>query len=175
MNNIELLLLGKIIKTLGFQGELVIKIEKQFSKEIEKTESVFVVVQGIPVPFFISSINYVNPGTLHLQFQDYTSDSRIKEFIGCDVFISGQSTPVITDHSIPFFLTGYRLLNSAKQEIGTISKVESYPMQVMLVVESVTGEEILIPYNNDWIITTDKRKEILILDLPEGIDLVNLQ
>lgn len=174
MNNIELILLGKIIKTLGFQGELVIRIEKQFSKEIEKEELVFVMVEGIQVPFFINSINYVNSGTLHLQFQDYTSDSRVKEFVGCDVFIPGRSTPDITDNSIPGFLTGYRILNSDKQEIGTITKIVSYPMQVMLVVEPVTGEEILIPYNDDWIITTDDRKKLLILDLPEGIDLVNL-
>ena len=172
MDNIGLNLLGKIIKTHGYKGELVIRIEKKFSKDIEIEESVFIVVEGVPVPFFIKLINQVNSGTLHLQFHDYYSDSKVKEFIGCDILISGLNTSEVSDQSIPDFLTGYQLINADKQLIGAIARIVSYPMQVMLVVKSVKGEELLIPYNDDWIITIDKRKKLLILALPTGLDLL---
>ena len=168
----DFILLGKIIKTQNFDGALVISCESNLSDEIEDMESVFVEVDGILVPFFIKSL-VINTKLLTVVFDDYESKERVTEFIGCSVYTekkwAGESYQVI----LPEFLTGFNLIGSGDIIIGRILKVEAFPMQVMLTVEGVSGAEMLIPYHDDWVVNIDKKRMLVVLDLPDGILSVN--
>jgi ribosomal protein L35AE/L33A len=45
------ILLGKITKVHGFEGAVTIRLERSFSDNILKMESVFIETDGRPVPF----------------------------------------------------------------------------------------------------------------------------
>ena len=47
------ILLGRVTKTSGFEGAVVVRLERSFIENIPQIESVFVEIDGRPVPFFI--------------------------------------------------------------------------------------------------------------------------
>lgn len=170
----KLILLGRIIKAHGFNGAVVIALEGEISEKIKEMESVFVEIDGRPVPFFFEWVNDSSPNTLVAKFDYFDSDSSIAEFINCSVYTDKEILITYSDNSLPIFLTGYLLLDSDRREIGEIKKVLSFPMQVMLELRKGKSEDILIPYSEEMIIERDDINRLLILDLPEGIDSVNI-
>ena len=53
-------------------------------------------------------------------------------------------------------------------KIGAILRVEEFPQQEMAFVE-YKGQEVLIPMNDAFIVSIDKTKEEIIMNLPEGL------
>lgn len=171
MENDELILLGKITRSHGFDGTLVILLEKEVSEKTRELESVFVVVDGLPVPFFILSSS-LSGDLLFVRFDGYELKEKVTEFIGCMVMAeAGKVSPATA--TLPIYLNGYRVITGQGLIVGRVKKVASYPMQVMLVVEGEMGNELLIPLNEEWITGIDKKKKILEMDLPEGMTTLN--
>ena len=167
----ELILLGKITRTQGFDGTLVILLEKGLSERTGELESVFVIIDGLPVPFFISWLSR-SGDLLHVKFEGYELKEKVRDFTGCEVLAGKDKVTRLSD-TLPLYLEGFSLENSAGSKAGTILKVVSYPMQIMLVVEDLKGSELLVPLNEDWIINIDKKGKVIKMDLPEGMTSVN--
>lgn len=174
MQQDELILLGKIIKVHGFHGAVVIALENENSEDLIEMESVFVEIDGKPVPFFFEWAKDPGPDTLLAKFEYYDSDKSISEFVGCRVFTDIKTDVKKVDSDLPLFLTGYLLLDENKKEVGRIIKVVSFPMQVMLELHTHNSGDLLVPYNMDLVIETDKLKKTIRLKLPDGIDSINL-
>ena len=49
--------IGHLSKLHGFEGEAVMVADSLFPKNIDKTEWVFLKIDGLPVPFFVSNIH----------------------------------------------------------------------------------------------------------------------
>jgi len=169
----ELILLGKIIKIHGYKGALMIGLEEHFSEKINELEPVFVEVDGKPVPFFLEWIEYSGKEMFQVKFDDYNSRERVLEYVGCKVFIKGKYKRTENKSDLPVMLVSYTLVDKENTPLGKINKVLSYPMQVMLVINNERGEEVLIPYNINWVLENNKNKKILRMDLPEGIAEIN--
>ena len=76
------ILLGRIIKTSGYEGAVAVKLEKKFTENIPLMESVFLEIEGRPVPFFINGYEYSGTDILKLLFDGYKSIEKINEFVG---------------------------------------------------------------------------------------------
>lgn len=94
------ILLGRITKISGFEGAVTVKLEKIFIENIPDMESVFLEIEGRPVPFFITDINYNGGDVLRLQFKDYESEAKIGGFIGCRVFLTSAPSSQSAENSI---------------------------------------------------------------------------
>ncbi|MFO7853272.1 MAG: ribosome maturation factor RimM [Bacteroidota bacterium] len=164
----KFILLGKILKTHGYRGSVMMSLEDYVSEEISEKEWVFIEIEGKPVPFFVSSVKEHASGNIILKFDGYDSREVMTEFIGCRVFIAKDYAR--NEKGIPsqLILSGFKVFNRSKEYIGLVKKVMSLPMQYMLVLES-DDREVLIPLNPDWIIEIDQDKKNIILDLPPGI------
>ena len=80
------ILLGRIIKVSGYEGAVAVKLEKEFTENIPQMESVFLEIEGRPVPFFISDSEYSGADILKLKFEGYESvdkDQGIHQDAGC--------------------------------------------------------------------------------------------
>ncbi|MEZ5000777.1 MAG: ribosome maturation factor RimM [Bacteroidales bacterium] len=172
MESKNLILLGKIVRTHGYDGTLVISPARELSEDIEKMESVFVEADGLPVPFFISWSS-LSPASLLLRFDGYESKEKVSEFVGCRIFIEsrGQGKDIFT--TLSHSLVGYSVQTPSGESIGTIMAVYEYPMQVMLEVADTGGKEILVPLHEDLVVSTSSSKRVIVMDLPEGITGIN--
>jgi 16S rRNA processing protein RimM len=65
-------------------------------------------------------------------------------------------------------LTDYNVVDKTAGELGQITDLIESTEQALLQVDH-NGDEILIPFVEDFIVKIDKRKKILYLNLPEGL------
>jgi len=166
------ILLGRITKVYGFEGAVTIKLEKRFFENIPEMESVFLEIEGKPVPFFISVLEYPGADTLRLRFEGYESIEKAGEFVGSRVFLTTGEAGDKVDKDL-FNLKGYKVYGSGNEVIGTVIEIVENPGQLLINIKDRKGKEILIPLHEDFITGIDKRKKIIKMDLPEGLTEVN--
>ena len=166
------ILLGRITKVSGYEGTVNVRVEKIFFENIPFMESVFLEIEGKLVPFFVSELEYSGADILKLTFEGYESVDKIDEFTGCRIFLTtdildSDKTDDIKD------LVGYKVKVQDKRFLGLIKEVIPNSGQWLLSVLSEQDKEILIPFNDHFILGIDKKKKILTMDIPEGLTEIN--
>ena len=166
------ILLGRITKISGYEGAVAIRLEKIFTENIPKMESVFLEIEGRPVPFFISGMEYSGADILKLWFEDHDSNEKINEFIGCRIFLT---TGIFEEESgnDDQYLVGYAVYIQEDRLLGSVSEVLQNNGQWLISVKSINKKEILIPFHEDFITSIDKRKKVVIMNLPDGLTEIN--
>jgi 16S rRNA processing protein RimM len=172
MAHLSNILLGRITKINGYEGAVTVKLEKTFTENIPQMESVFLEIDGRSVPFFISDFEYSGADILKISFEGYDSIEKINEFTGCRVFLtSGMPVGPQTDEFQS--LTGYTVLIKDDKLLGSITEVISNPGQMLLNIVSPENKIILIPLHEDFIVSIDNIKKIIVMDIPEGLIDIN--
>lgn len=164
------ILLGRILKVHGFDGTVAVKLNESFINNIPEMESVFLEIDGKPVPFFISSSESQGADLLRLKFTGYDSSRIMTGFIGCRVLLTSGET---TGNILPKTLSGFIILLPDLTRLGTIKDVLDNHGQLLLIVVTEKGRELLIPFHKDFIVSVNKKRKILKMDLPEGLTDIN--
>jgi 16S rRNA processing protein RimM len=164
--------LGKISRINGYDGSVIVKLEKFFLDNIPEMESVFLEINGKPVPFFISLSEYSGGDILKLKFDGYESYEKVSEFTGCRVFLT-----TINEEDMPADkpdnIMGFKVVSQDQNLIGTVKEIIQNPGHDLLKIISPEKREILIPFHEDLIKGFDKRKKTIIVELPEGLTDIN--
>ncbi len=166
------ILLGRIIKVSGSDGTVSIKLEKSFIGKIPQMESVFLEIEGRPVPFFIHESDYSANDILKVRFMDYDSADKVSEFKGSTVFLTTPENEA-AEQVIFRDLARYEVLSEDNTHIGYINEVIQNPGQWLLNITSPHRKQILIPFHEDLVILIDHKKKVIILKIPEGLTEIN--
>ena len=159
--------IGVITKTHGFEGAVVVRSEGG-TAEPKPGEPVFIIIDGLPVPFFTREAWSPAPGTLVISFDDYLTTESVSAFKGCEVRAEDNSK---ADES-PGELIDYLVTDSASAFTGRVTGIVESPGQIMAEVTGIKGT-VLIPLHPDLIISIDHRKKIIEMSLPSGLTSVN--
>jgi 16S rRNA processing protein RimM len=151
------ILLGKITKVHGYQGAVTIRLERNISDNLPEMESVFIETDGRPVPFFIDFSEQPDLLTLRLKFRDYNTTEKVKEFIGCKVYLTNSTDPDIPVED-PETLIDYEVLSDDDISIGVIDEIIENPGQFLLRIRTTSGKEILLPLHEDLIKEIDSKE-----------------
>jgi 16S rRNA processing protein RimM len=160
--------IGRISRIYGFEGAVMVRTESGNLKEPIQGEPVFVVIDGLPVPFFTREAVAIAPDTLIISFDDYLTAESVAPFKGCELRISDTDNEAedIAD------LKGYTLIDREKHFTGVITGVNQSPGQLLATVRT-EGREILVPLHPDLIIALDEGNMIIEMSLPEGLTGLN--
>jgi 16S rRNA processing protein RimM len=150
--------IGLIRKTHGFKGGL--KVEKYSEETLDEKESVFIHMDGKPVPFFIQEVADSKDSAI-VFFEDVTSEESARSFCGKEILIPTMEASVEETN-----FQGYRCLDGNEGLIGTIHEVLEYPQQLML---RFKEHQNLIPLAEDFILHIDHQSRVIQLDLPDGL------
>jgi 16S rRNA processing protein RimM len=167
------ILLGHIIKVKDNKGAVTIRLEKPSTDKIQGMKSVFLEIEGKPVPFIISGTITSGEGILKLKFEGYDTIEKIHEFNGCRVFLNSGKKLTSGNNDL-ISLIGFHITTADKSLAGFITDIIDNPGQLLINVETKTGEQLLIPLHEDLIVSIDQRKKLIIMDLPEGLTGINL-
>jgi 16S rRNA processing protein RimM len=167
------ILLGQILKIQGYEGALTVKLEKAFVENIPEMESVFLEIDGKPVPFFISSSEYSGGDILKLKFEGYDTYDKVSGFAGCRVFLTTKSDEKIISSEDAESILGFKVILKNRKLIGHIEEVIQNPGQYLLKIISPRKKEILMPFHEDLILSFDERKKTLTVKLPKGLTEIN--
>jgi len=72
-----------------------------------------------------------------------------------------------------YLFIGYLVIGPGNARIGSISEIISNNGQWLLNVISADRKNILIPFHEHFIVRIDKRKKIVVMDIPEGLLEIN--
>lgn len=159
--------LGEIVKSHGVKGEVSLRLDIEISEsELIDLESVFVVTDGIPIPFFIEYFKKHNNRFI-VKFEDYNTIDKIEEFIHCKLLIDSVKIPEYdSELKLPDLIRFLVVSNDNK--IGVITDYSDVNGNLLFNIEN-EKEEFLIPANVDFITDVDVDKQIVYMNLPEGI------
>ncbi len=168
MTRDKCLLLGTISKTHGVRGELIIRITDPSYEPDENWESLFLQIDGILVPFFISSLHAPKADEWFICFDDYDNKDSAQNLVGSPVWIQKDLMAEVKEEIYMDELTGYAIINVRTGRQGLITDFMDIPGNPVFEV-SFEGEKVLVPAQDDMIEEIDQENQKLIIRLPEGI------
>lgn len=160
--------LGKILKTHGISGDIILQSKTLSAFEDINLELVFIVIDGKPVPFFIQQIRPKSNETFIIQFDHIKSIQQAREICGCEVYADEDLSQEIDQQDGLFKFIGYTLLDHSKNEVGVIHDVIDQTSNILFRVLK-DNREWLIPASDDLIIKSSRRKKTLIMQIPDGL------
>jgi 16S rRNA processing protein RimM len=161
---------GFFRKTHGVFGELVLEFEPQFEISIEQTNRFFVELEGLLVPFFVleDGFRYKTENTAIINFDGVESEKYAKRMVGSSVYLFKNEIIVMLDESFDSELVNFLLFEEKLGEIGIIDQVDNYSGNIVITIK-FKGKELLVPFNEDFLISIDKQNKIVTLRFPEGL------
>lgn len=165
----DIIQVGRTQKPYGIRGEIVILFSRQEYAEAD-TEYYFLMIDGIPVPFFIDEFTFTTDVSGRVKFEDVNDEKDASSYVNLDVFLPRD---VLSDLNHEegggwHLFVGYDVLDQQGKLLGTISDVDDSTLNVLFVLLN-DGEELLIPATEDFITAVDEDKKIIEMSLPEGL------
>lgn len=165
MDSLDLIKVGFIIKTHGFEGHLKVAIDEAVSSSLKDIKFLFLDIESMRIPFRVTKMNVHNDYVL-VKLEDINSKEDAQLFNGKHIFVE-RSKVKVEEESELYFLTGYMVTNDKKQ-IGIVKDIQEFPHQLMAIVQH-GDQDIMIPLHDGFIVNIDQDNKTLELDLPEGL------
>jgi 16S rRNA processing protein RimM len=163
--------LGKVLKSHGKNGEIIISSFQELTEEFLRMESIFLKIEGGPVPFFLKHARLNGPYTATLKLYDIDSVEAANELAGGDWFLSESEhkkwKPNDTDSSLSY--KGYMLVDQNEHPIGVVEEISKINPSNKLIHVWYQNKLIDIPFNEHTFYWMDEKKQIVKTHIPEGL------
>ena len=175
---------AQVLKSNGTDGELVMSFRDIAPEDINIKEPVFIVFDGLPVPFFIESFTRRGNSKALVHLTDIESQEDVEEIVGEAVYIDGVNIPEMTlDEDGYAALIGWTVLTPSGDfhdvipeededmefmEVGEITDFIDIPNNPCIEVETKNGA-VMIPLHEDFILSVDPEYQEIIMQIPEGL------
>jgi len=159
---------GTILKPKGLKGELHLYVDFDGLQDIKFT-SLFIEIAGKLVPYFVSSIKYLQKNAAYLILEDVDAIEKASPLVKKHIYLPNKLKPKKKKSEFTLMdLVGFTAVDENEGELGEITDVHEYPKQFIATV-TYQGCEVLFPLNEEIIKSIDVVKEIVLVDLPEGL------
>ncbi len=170
---------AQVLKSNGTDGELVMGFREIAPEDINLNEPVFIVFDGLPVPFYIESFTKRGNSKALVRLTDINSMEDAEEIAGKAVYMEEDNLPEMSLEEDGYAaLIGWTLLTPASDgpvddetefiEIGEITDFIDIPNNPCLEVETENGAA-MIPLHEDLILSVDPEYQELIMQIPAGL------
>jgi 16S rRNA processing protein RimM len=160
---------GYIRKPHGYKGHLQIRLEKSLKENWFK-EPIFVEMNEQSVPFFIEDFAEKPNGNIIIKLFDCNSEAEALKFKNRSIWINSDYIIETFDYT---FLIGWKVKDLTAQKEGIITDIIEYPHQI-LIYATISQQEILIPFVDDFIVEINRSEQLIIFRLPDGLLDINL-
>lgn len=158
--------IGYISKTHGLKGHLILRLNELINIDEEGIKSVFLELNGSQVPYFIEECRPNNTGYI-LKLETIDSIDTSKKLIGKKAFALTDFILENSDSLNEFI--GYTIIDSRLGNIGVITDIDEKTDNPIVKVIHSTGVEIILPFNDDFIIEIDDDQKTIQFESPEGL------
>ena len=180
---------AQVLKSNGTDGELVMGFREIAPEDINLQEPVFIMFDGLPVPFFIESFQKRGNTKALVRLTDICSQEDVEEIAGKAVYIEDESLAELSLEEDGYAaLVGWMVLAPAEipdqvgndeeivgedeemglYEVGEITDVIDIPNNPCIEVETENGA-VMIPLHEDFILGLDPENQEIIMQIPDGL------
>lgn len=168
--------IAQVLKSNGTDGELVMGFREIAPEDISLNEPVFIVFDGLPVPFFIESFSKRGNSKALVRLTDICSMEDAEELAGKAVYVKEESLPEMTLEDDGYAaLIGWLLLAPVDDdpegdlmEVGEITDFIDIPNNPCIEVDTKNGA-VMIPLHEDLILSVDPENLEIIMQIPAGL------
>jgi 16S rRNA processing protein RimM len=168
MNHPQFTEIGVVKRTHGVNGEVQITWTNDFYPEEQKLESVFLQIEGLPIPFFIKSLRSKGSDASLIRFDEIDSIDQADELVGLKILteVKGKEN---SDELFLDDLVGYTVITNIGVTLGVVEEFQDFSGNLVFQVISSAGHEIVIPAAPEFIVDINEDSKTLIMELPEGL------
>ena len=175
---------AQVLKSNGTDGELVMSFRDIAPEDINIKEPVFIVFDGLPVPFFIESFTRRGNSKALVHLTDIESQEDVEEIVGKAVYIDEANIPEMSFEEDGYAaLIGWTVLTPSEDfqnnileededmefmEVGEITDFIDIPNNPCIEVDTKNGA-VMIPLHEDFILSVDPEYQEIIMQIPEGL------
>ena len=177
-----MLQVAQVLKSNGTDGELVMSFRAIAPEDINLQEPVFIIFDGLPVPFFIESFQKRGNTKALVRLTDISSQEDVEEIAGKAVYIEDESLGELSLEEDGYAaLVGWMVLTPEMSgqngdeeeepvlyEVGEISDFMDIPNNPCIEVETENGA-VIIPLHEDFILGLDPENQEIVMQIPEGL------
>ena len=169
-----MLQIAQVLKSNGTDGELVMGFREIAPEDINLQEPVFIVFDGLPVPFYIESFSKRGNTKALVRLTGICSMEDVEEIAGKAVYIEEDQLPEMSLEDDGYAaLVGWMLLTPAEDEealieVGEITDFLDIPNNPCIDVETENGA-VMIPLHEDLILSVDPEYQEIIMQIPAGL------
>ena len=161
--------LGHIVRTHGIKGQVIAFFDVDYPEDYEELESVFLLISGKLVPFFIHTIDLQAKGRFIIKFEDTDTIEQAEKLKGSSLYLPLESLPELEDDQFYYHdLIGYTIMDETLGKLGVVRELFELPHQDLMAMD-YQGAEVLIPVQDEIILRADKDTQTLYVNLPEGL------
>ena len=165
---------GKFTKLYGTEGEVVANLYDRFPADYDSEEPLFVSINSLTVPLFISSFVRRGRGAV-IAIDDYDTPRRSEELLGREFYATNPDAEVAAydgddDEAWSDMeeLLGWRVTFVGRKEDGEIVGYNDDEINPLFEVE-VDGKDVYVPVVDEFIRKISRRKREIKFQLPEGL------
>ena len=155
--------IAQVLKANGREGELLVGFVGMAPEDIDLEEPVFIVFDGLPVPFYFESFTTRGNTRALVRLTGVRNLTDAEELVGRDILAEDDLYEDDEDD-----LTGWTVLDADGTAVGTVTAHEDIPGNPCIWVETGHGE-VLVPLREELVLDVDEEKETLRMEIPEGL------
>lgn len=169
----DFICIGQIMKPVGFQGNLKLRLDQPL-KEDSALASFFVADQPIPIPYFIEEWKALSNELISVKLEDINSEAEAKALGEKKIFLLKQDYEELKIQPEAGVFTvdqliGLTLLDQNNQKISNIEDVFENTLDQLILQVFVKKQEVLIPFTEERIIDFQPENNILRYEIPDGL------
>jgi 16S rRNA processing protein RimM len=169
MNKDDHYYLGKIIKTHGNKGQVMVHLDVDDPEKYIGLESVYLDLHGERIPFFITSLELKHHRKALIQFQDFATIEDAESLTGLEMYLPVSTLPPLKGNRFYYHeIIGFRVTDQKHGDIGVVEDVLDLPHQALFQVR-FGKKEILVPVVDEIILKVDKGNKHILISAPEGL------
>jgi 16S rRNA processing protein RimM len=169
MDKDDFFYLGKILKTYGSKGHLLIFLDVDDPVRYETMDTVFIGIENDRIPFGIKELELRQKNSAKIRFEDVHSAEDAEIYVGRELFLPVTLLPPLKGKKFYYHeVTGFTVLDKKHGNIGTITSILDFPQQSLIQIQ-YGSKEILIPLVDKVLLKVDRTKKEVHILAPEGL------
>ncbi|MDE7165734.1 MAG: ribosome maturation factor RimM [Bacteroidaceae bacterium] len=157
--------IGQLGKPHGVRGEITFSFTTDVWDRVE-ADYLILMVDGIPVPFFLEEYRFRGEYSALLKFTELDSIDAIQDIVGVEVYFPYSLTPDNDDADYTWnYFEGFRVIDAEAGDLGCIVRVDDSTQNVLFELEN----GLLLPAVEAFISSIDHDNRAIRMQLPDGL------
>lgn len=167
MNEPDLIHVATVHGPLGLKGEIKITTFLENKKIFMSLSPFFLENKNNIIELKV--IKIINNKVI-IKIKDLSNREEISKIVGKKIFINKNKLPKSKKNEFYIFdLIGSKVITKNNQFLGYVKNIENYGSDDLIKIYNKNKKEILLPVNNENIVSINLEKKIIITDPIKGI------
>ena len=169
MNKDDFFYLGKVLKTYGNKGHLMVFLDVDVPGNYINLDAAFIGIGDERIPYIIEEIELKPKNIGVIRFMDIHTLEDAEVFVGRELYLPLTLLPALKGNRFYYHeVTGFTVIDKHHGNIGILRSVLDLPRQSLMQIQH-GQKEILVPLIDEILVKVDREKRELHINAPEGL------